>query len=62
MAEITSPAFRQLTAALRETLTAGQAIRDGIATHAEKHKAEKQAAHHKAQTDKRLQNSAVKPG
>lgn len=40
--------------ALQGAVTAGQAVRDGIATHAEKHKAAKQAAHHKAEADKKL--------
>lgn len=60
--EITKPAFTALSKALRDTITAGQAVRDGIATHAEKHKKAMQDAHHKAQQAQRMSVPLARPG
>lgn len=48
-----------LSQVMRDTITAGEAVKAGIATHAEKHKAAIQAKHHKLETDHKL-NASLK--
>jgi hypothetical protein len=48
--------------ALRSAVAAGEAVRDGIATHAEKHKKANEDAHHKASQAQKLSAPLKKTG
>lgn len=56
------PAFKDLQSALRKTLTASDAVREGIATHAEKHKADQRRARETATAQRKLSQNLPGPG
>lgn len=60
MPDTGKPAFKELSKALDRTLTASMAVREGIATHAEKHKADQRKARETAAAQQKL-TSSVKP-
>lgn len=60
MADTTTGQHVKLLKALRETLTAGQAVRLGIATHAETHRVNMQKAHAKLLEARRLAGKTPK--
>ena len=60
MSDIPKVPAAALQAAMRETLHASRAVKQGIATHAEKHAAQRHAAHAKLEADRKLQESTQK--
>jgi hypothetical protein len=48
--------------AMREAVTAGEAVRSDIATHVEKHRKAMQDAHHKLKLDNALSAKSMKSG
>jgi hypothetical protein len=61
MAAPVKPAYKELVSALRKTLTASDAVREGIATHAEKHKADQHKARETAAAQARLKINPAAP-
>lgn len=61
MPDTGKPAFKTLQKALEATLTASEAVREGIATHAEKHKADQRVAREMAAAQQKLTNPAKPP-
>ena len=62
MAELPKRGYVNLAEAMRKVVSAHQAVTDGIATHAEKETAARQAANHKRQTDEALKLGMVSRG
>ena len=60
MAGPTTTAYTDLTRSLSEIVSAHQAVIDGVADHAQKHEAERQAAYHKLEAERKLTAGVTK--